>query len=99
MSACGTYISLNPGFRRAKPKIRAACARVEHGTALRLAQGIKGVRGVTQSKAARRGWTGAWSLLIAVVLAAVTSAAVAFGLERLALWRVVQICVANYKLT
>jgi len=54
---------------------------------------------VTQSKAVRRGWTGAGSVLVAAVLAAVTSAAFAFGLERLALWRVVQVCVANSKLT
>ena len=54
---------------------------------------------MTQSKAARRGGTGAWSLLVAAVLTAVTSAAFAFGLERLALWRVVQVCVASYKLT
>src|SRR5271157_409274 len=47
-----------------------------------------------------RGRSGAQALLVAAVLTAVTAfAALAFGLDRLALWQVVRACVADYKLT
>lgn len=47
-----------------------------------------------------RGRAGALALLVAAVLMAGTAfAAVAIGLDRLALWQVVRACVADYKLT